>query len=81
LVAIKVITNKTVLCVVRKSHWKSNSEATPLKGAQVVNCGRDAGTVECGCEDLDVFGIEADVTIEANLESYGFYAWKERYRK
>jgi 3-oxoacyl-[acyl-carrier protein] reductase len=39
------------------------------KGAQVVICGRDAVTVESVSEELNVFGMKADVSNEADLEN------------
>ena len=47
------------------------------KGAEVVICGRDAATVAEVAKELDVFGIKADVSNEADLENLFEFAFEK----
>lgn len=47
------------------------------KGAEVVICGRDATTVAQVSKELDVFGIEADVANEADIEDLFKFAFEK----
>jgi 3-oxoacyl-[acyl-carrier protein] reductase len=47
------------------------------KGAEVVICGRDATTVAEVAKELDVFGIKADVSNEADVENLFEFAFEK----
>jgi 3-oxoacyl-[acyl-carrier protein] reductase len=47
------------------------------QGAEVVICGRDAATVAKVAEDLDVFGVKADVSDEVDIENLFAFAFEK----
>jgi 3-oxoacyl-[acyl-carrier protein] reductase len=46
------------------------------QGAQVVICGRTLATVDKAAKELDVFGIQADVSVEADVERLFAFAFE-----